>query len=91
MNISQFVERISKKISSAAKGAIEENKYQQISSIFDLNGYKRIYLVHIRKTGGTSLNNMFLSLSGEDPGLLYDQLSEIPKHHLLCNGLSYVG
>ena len=35
------------------------------------NGYKRIYHCHIRKTGGTSLNSMFLSVDGGDPSEMY--------------------
>lgn len=48
-------------------------------------------MVHIRKTGGTSLNNMFLSLSGEDSNQLYAQLAQMPDHRLFSNGKIYVG
>lgn len=37
-------------------------------------GFRRIYFVHIRKTGGTSLNHMFLSLMSEDSQKLYQEL-----------------
>lgn len=39
-------------------------------------GYKRIYHYHIRKTGGTSLNQMFLALSGQRGEVLYETLGD---------------
>lgn len=68
-----------------------EGGFREIAAGYDINGYQRIYLVHIRKTGGTSLNDMFLSLSGQDSAALYRQLAETPDHRLLVNGLIYVG
>ena len=83
------------KVIQSAAVVLEEittrRKYKKISAKYDLNGYKRMYLVHIRKTGGTSLNNMFLALSGEDPKNLYDQLALARNHRLISNGLIYVG
>lgn len=38
--------------------------------------YQRIYHYHIRKTGGTSLNQMFLALSGRPGEVLYAQLGD---------------
>ena len=73
------------------RAPIEEYKYKKIAKNYDFNGYKRVYLVHIRKTGGTSLNHMFLSLSGEDPKVLYAKLARTAPHRLLCNGLIYGG
>ncbi len=53
-------------------------------------GYRRIYFYHIRKTGGTSLNHMFLGLAGEDGKALYQRMGE--KHQrLVHNGKIYVG
>ena len=37
---------------------------------------KRIYHYHIRKTGGTSLNHIFLSLTEENPRKKYEQISK---------------
>jgi len=39
------------------------------------NGYDRIYHYHIRKTGGTSVNYMFLSLGGEAGPAVYDRIN----------------
>lgn len=53
-------------------------------------GYRRIYFYHIRKTGGTSLNHMFLGLAGEDGKTLYQRMGD--KHQrLVHNGKIYVG
>lgn len=87
MKPGQFVQRIVNRV----KGEPGERTYSKIASGYDLRGYRRIYFVHIRKTGGTSLNNMFLSLSGEDSSSLYEQLSKAPGHRLLRNGIIYVG
>jgi len=53
--------------------------------------YERIYHVHIRKTGGTSLNHMFLSLAGDEPHRLYKRLVAHPTHCINAGGLTYVG
>ncbi len=49
----------------------------------------RVYFVHIRKTGGTSINHMFLSLAQCDPQELYQTLSSSFKAS--CNGRKYAG
>lgn len=54
-------------------------------------GYQRFYHVHIPKTGGTSLNYMFLALTGEDPAELYQSLCAAPSHRLTRNGMTYQG
>jgi len=91
MNPKQITVKVIKKISTRFREAAEAVKYRQIASNYVLNGYKRIYLLHIRKTGGTSLNKMFLSLSGEDSSSLYAQLANIQGHRINRNGLIYVG
>lgn len=87
MNPRHFVRKVTRRL----KGELDERKYHKIASEYDIRGYKRVYLVHIRKTGGTSLNNMFLSLSGEDSAYLYNQLSSMPDHRLISNEIIYVG
>jgi hypothetical protein len=53
--------------------------------------HERIYHVHIRKTGGTSLNHMFLSLAGDEPQRLYKRLVDDPAHCISVGGVTYVG
>jgi len=91
MKINQFIKKVTQKAIGETNGIIEEPKYKKIANNYDFLGYKRVYLVHIRKTGGTSLNNMFLSLSNEDSSTLYNRLAKIPGHRILSNGLIYVG
>lgn len=80
-----------KKIVQRIKGEMSEKGFRKIASKYDMFGYKRIYFVHIRKAGGTSLNHMFLSLSGVDPVYLYSQLSKNLNHRIVSNGKIYVG
>lgn len=94
MNLKQIGKKVVRKSRGVVASGIaiaKERKYSEITETYDLNGYKRVYLFHIRKTGGTSLNNMFLSLSGEDSSQLYAQLAQTPDHRLLRNGKVYVG
>lgn len=70
---------------------IEEPKFKKLANFYDIGGYKRIYLIHIRKTGGTSLNNMFLSLGQSGSESLYDELVESSSHRLLRKGKIFVG
>lgn len=83
--------RFIQKIIGRVKGELEEKRCNRIASHYNVSGYKRIYLIHIRKTGGTSLNNIFLSLSGEEPASLYAQLAATPGHRLLRRGRIFVG
>lgn len=39
------------------------------------DGYERIYLHHVRKTGGTSITNAFLALGGEEPNTVKQRLT----------------
>lgn len=90
MTPNQFTKKAIKKTVALGKAIVVNKKYKKIAENYNLHGYKRIYFVHIRKTGGTSLNNMFLSLSGNDSNL-YAQLAQAPDHRLINNGLIYVG
>ncbi|QDV69534.1 hypothetical protein Poly24_32500 [Rosistilla carotiformis] len=61
------------------------------STRYRIGGGKRIYLVHIRKTGGTSLNHAFLQTSGMDSSLLYEQLVQKKDHRVCCGDKVFVG
>ncbi len=65
-------------------------KYHNVVSAYNINGYKRIYLVHVRKTGGTSINNMFLGMSGE-AARLYNRLAKESSHCIVSKDKIYVG
>ena len=54
-------------------------------------GYKRIYHYHIPKTGGTSLNRIFLSLGGMDSGAIYDRLNRNRNHRVISGDKVFVG
>lgn len=45
--------------------------------------YKRIYNCHIRKTGGTSLNRMFLGANGGDGRDAYQYLVSAPQNRII--------
>ncbi len=51
----------------------------------------RIYHFHIRKTGGTSLNEMFYSLNSNDPSDVSETIRQSKSKIILLNGNKYVG
>jgi hypothetical protein len=56
-------------------------------------GYKRIYLYHIRKTGGTSLNHILLSIDTENVtgAEIYSQLPHANAFRVIHNKKVFVG
>jgi hypothetical protein len=58
---------------------------------YKLKNYDRVYLIHIRKTAGTSLNKMFLSISGGDSCLLYKRLAKAENNRINEGGFIFVG
>lgn len=58
---------------------------------YHINGFRNIYHFHTRKTGGSSINHMFLSLSGKKSDLLIKKLSKHHNHTLLINKKVYIG
>ncbi len=53
--------------------------------------WRGFYHVHIRKTGGTSINKMFLLLHDQDGDALYTRLSRSLLHRMCIDGRVYVG
>ena len=68
-----------------------ESKYKKISSSYAVGNCKRIYFAHIRKTGGTSLINMFLSLDEGNCESLYAELVSRVDHRIINDGKIFVG
>lgn len=54
-------------------------------------GYERVYFYHIRKTGGTSVNHMFLSLGGECPQQVYERVSNGPYYGTVSGDKVFAG
>lgn len=52
---------------------------------------RRVYFYHVRKAGGTSLNHLFLSLSGQPGSKVYHSLAESRHHRLIINDSVFVG
>ncbi|MDP3970733.1 MAG: sulfotransferase family 2 domain-containing protein [bacterium] len=71
---------------------LESIKSIKLSSQYSIKGdYKRIYLYHIRKTGGTSLNHMFLSLGGRDGRDVYREMMQKPNHRIISSNKVFAG
>ena len=80
-----------RKIACKARVDLHSKRYRELAEKYDISGYKRVYCVHIRKTGGTSLNNMFFSLSGAKGSILQQQIRHTKDHRIVHNGKIYVG
>ena len=53
--------------------------------------HKRVYHYHIPKTGGTSLNYIFLALAGEQSSITYKRLLDSPSQRVIVDDKVYVG
>ncbi len=69
----------------------QEPKYREITKNYNIAGHKRFYLVHIRKTGGVSLTNMFLSLGQPDYQSVYRELLDSRCNRIVKSGKVFVG
>lgn len=52
---------------------------------------RRVYFYHVRKAGGTSINHLFLSISGQPGSKVYDMLANTRHHRLIIGGKVFVG
>lgn len=70
----------------------KDNRFKKMAKGYRIGrDFRRIYHYHIRKTGGTSLNYMFLSLGGEEGRTVYDRLSSSPHLRTISNEKICVG
>jgi len=76
---------------SGCAAELEERKYRELTNYNIAGEFRRIYLFHIRKTGGTSLNHILLSQGGEDREEVYRRLSEDKNHRIISNDKVFVG
>ncbi len=80
-----------KRIAWSLVSEFQEPKYRELTKNYQFAGHKRFYLVHIRKTGGISLVNMFLSLGQPDHQTLYRQLIDSRYNRVAKNGKVFAG
>jgi hypothetical protein len=58
---------------------------------YNISGYERIYHIHNEKTGGTSLNYIFLSQGGESGEEVYSQMLKTKGWCVISNDKIFVG
>ena len=67
-------------------------KSWRLARSYRLDGaFRRVYLYHVRKTGGTSLTYMFLGLGGEDSRQVYARLTHSRNYRVISGGKVFVG
>lgn len=72
--------------------AVEDYRCKKLAKSYYINGgLKRIYLYHIRKCVGTSLHNMFFTLSCEKGSDIYSRIVRFPNLRITINGKVFVG
>ena len=68
-----------------------ERKKQQFIRQYDFRGFKRFYHYHCRKTAGTSLAKMFLSMGGGNGDELFKKLGQTSNQSMLVDNKVFVG
>ncbi len=70
----------------------EDAACRRLARAYLIDGrYQRIYHYHIRKSGGTSINQMFLAASGRPGSELYVDLSRAANGRLIVGDKVFVG
>lgn len=73
-------------------GRLWNNRYARLSQQYRLPaGYRRIYHYHIRKTGGTSLNLIFLGLEGEKAEVVKRRIARSGWSRTISGNKAYAG
>lgn len=71
---------------------VENYRCERLTKINQINhNFKRIYFYHVRKSGGTSLNQMFLSLNNQDGEKIYNRMLQSPTRRVIVNHKIFVG
>ena len=86
-----IVRRATRRAAREVKSLSPSREIRGLFAKYDIAGHRRVYLVHIRKTAGTSLNNMFLSLGGGDGSSTFDALTRDPIHQVVIGERVFVG
>ncbi len=88
-----MLKRIARRVRSLSLMLAENSRYRKLSNYHIGDKFRRIYLYHIQKTGGTSLNHMFLSLGNEDPTEVYGRLGgkDVIVRRTISNDKIFVG
>ena len=67
------------------------DKIRRLATGYNIGGFERIYHFHSRKTAGTSIAKIFLSLNDQDGGRLFEVLAQQADRPLLNDDLIFVG
>jgi len=68
-----------------------EVRAARLSRRYEIGGrYRRVYHYHVPKTGGTSLNTMFLEFGPGDGGACYQRLVRAPNHRMFAGEYVFV-
>lgn len=78
-----------KRVAGRVIRALPEAKY--IAPTTFPNGFRRVYNIHIRKTGGTSINRILIKASGGDENLIYNKVASSLMHTTTVNRYKYTG
>lgn len=71
---------------------IQDKQVRDLTKISHLPGdYDRVYHIHVRKTGGTSLNYAFFGIDGADPEAVYQNLVKNLLHRVVVQDKVFIG